>query len=248
MTQHGPGRDIPRTLTASEAAALIGVSVATVRGWADNGLIPSHRTIGGHRRFEVAELRQWLADRGAPVAERLRPRTVANAEIIACPRVARELNARTDAIVERVQNGYRAEIPTRVPRSTEASLRRSTVRFLRVAAGALESGRLTSSIGRAELAGYRAGLQGPAGLGVAVELTRIAIALCAEAEDIVANDRDAEPDAIPALLAVVDAMQAAVINGLLTARETGGAPPAPAPEVRSEVSPAAGAIPDAWED
>lgn len=248
MTQHGPGRDIPRTLTASEAAALIGVSVATVRGWADNGLIPSHRTIGGHRRFEVAELRQWLADRGAPVAERLRPRTVANAEIVACPRVARELNARTDAIVERVQSGYRAEIPTRVPRSTEAALRRSTVRFLRVAAGALESGRLTSSIGRAELAGYRAGLQGPAGLGVAVELTRIAIALAAEAEDIVAGDRDAESDAIPALLAVMDAMQAAVINGLLTAREQTGPAVAGPSDVRVDAPQTAGSVPEAWED
>ncbi|HWH13173.1 MAG TPA: helix-turn-helix domain-containing protein, partial [Miltoncostaeaceae bacterium] len=68
-----PGRDLPRTLTASEAAALIGVSVATVRGWADSGLLPSHRTVGGHRRFELGQLRDWLAARGAPVAERLRP-------------------------------------------------------------------------------------------------------------------------------------------------------------------------------
>ena len=54
----------PRTLTASEAAALIGVSVATIRGWADQGRLPSHRTVGNHRRFELDELRAWLADRG----------------------------------------------------------------------------------------------------------------------------------------------------------------------------------------
>lgn len=244
MAQHSPGRDIPRTLTASEAAALIGVSVATVRGWADSGMLPSHRTIGGHRRFEVAELRQWLADRGAPVAERLRPRTLANAEIPACPRVARELNARTAEIVERVLAGYRDDVPTRVPRSTEAALRRSTVRFLRVAADALESGRLSSSIGRAELAGYRAGLQGPAGVGVVVELTRIAVALVGEAEDVIARDRDAEQDAMPALLAVVDAMQAAVINGLLTGREGG----APAPAAGAADGFAPEPAPDVWED
>jgi excisionase family DNA binding protein len=61
----------PRTLTASEAAALLGVSVATVRGWADQGRLPSHRTVGGHRRFELEELRAWLAERGAPAMRRM---------------------------------------------------------------------------------------------------------------------------------------------------------------------------------
>ena len=65
----GRGGRGERTLTASEAAALIGVSVATVRGWADQGRLPSHRTVGGHRRFELEELREWLTDRGAPAPE-----------------------------------------------------------------------------------------------------------------------------------------------------------------------------------
>ena len=59
----------PRTLTASETAATIGVSIATVRAWADRGLLPSFRTVGGHRRFEVRELKRWLAERGASMTE-----------------------------------------------------------------------------------------------------------------------------------------------------------------------------------
>ncbi|MGB0614133.1 MAG: MerR family DNA-binding transcriptional regulator, partial [Miltoncostaeaceae bacterium] len=42
-----PGR---RSLTTSEAAALLGVSVPTVRAWSDAGRLPVHRTPGGHRR------------------------------------------------------------------------------------------------------------------------------------------------------------------------------------------------------
>ena len=36
---------------------MLGVSVPTVRLWADSGRVPCHRTAGGHRRFEVEELR-----------------------------------------------------------------------------------------------------------------------------------------------------------------------------------------------
>jgi excisionase family DNA binding protein len=46
----------------SEAALLLGVHPSTVRSWADKGLIPVHRTAGGHRRFLRSEIRAW-ADR-----------------------------------------------------------------------------------------------------------------------------------------------------------------------------------------
>ena len=52
-----PGR---RSLTTGEAAAMIGVSIPTIRLWADSGRVPCHRTAGGHRRFEVEEIRDWL--------------------------------------------------------------------------------------------------------------------------------------------------------------------------------------------
>ena len=48
------------TVGLSGAAAIAGVSVSTLRRWADEGRIPSFRTAGGHRRFRVRDLQQAL--------------------------------------------------------------------------------------------------------------------------------------------------------------------------------------------
>lgn len=200
-------------MTASEAAALVGVSVATIRGWADSGLIPAHRTIGGHRRFEVGELTAWLEERGAPVAQRLRPmRASATDPLPPCPRFARALNASTEEILNAVEQGYSDDVPLSVNRSTEAALRRAVLRFLRIATNALDSGSVASSVGRAHLVGIRAGLQGDEGIGVLVEFSRFVAALACEARDLTDRDPDMEPSAMPALMAVLDTMHAAVVD------------------------------------
>lgn len=51
------------TLAIREAAEALGVSVDTVRRWANAGLIKSSRTAGGHRRFSVAEIQRMIANR-----------------------------------------------------------------------------------------------------------------------------------------------------------------------------------------
>lgn len=214
----------PRTLTASEAAALLGVSVATIRGWADDGRLPSHRTVGGHRRFELEELRAWLADRGAPAPEPRRLRR-APQDIPPCPRLARELNARVESIVERVMQGYDEEVPTPLPPPSPASIRRLTVRFVRVLAAALESGRPGAAVGRAELAGLRGGLEGAPGGRVIVEHTRVAAAALLEAESADRRGVLLEPLALPALHAVIDHAQAAVARGFEQAQAMRAAPP-----------------------
>ena len=208
-TERGRG---PRTLTASEAAALLGVSVATVRGWADQGSLPSHRTVGGHRRFDLDELRQWLAQRGAPAPEARRLRR-APLELTPCPLLARELNARTEAIVERVLAGYDDDVPTPLPPPSAPAIRRLAVRFVRVLAAGLESGRPSVSSGRVEVAGLRGGLQGAVGARVLVEHTRVAAAVLMEAESAASDGVAMEPLAIPALHAVIDHAQAAVARG-----------------------------------
>lgn len=204
-----PGR---RSLTASEAAAIIGVSVATVRGWADDGRLPSHRTVGGHRRFDMDELRDWLDEYGAPAPRRFSIRP-ARTEIPQCPSLARELNGRSDAIIDRVLAGYDPAVPTITQVPSETELRRSATRFVRVVTGALESGNPSAFAGRAEVAGYRGGLQGERGGGVLIENTRLALAVMSEAQDAIAEGVVTDDHAIECLLAVIDSAQAAVARG-----------------------------------
>jgi excisionase family DNA binding protein len=45
-----------RRLTSREAARVLGVSEASVKRWADGGLLPMEKTPGGHRRFRPEDL------------------------------------------------------------------------------------------------------------------------------------------------------------------------------------------------
>lgn len=47
-------------LSLSEIAKLLGVHPSTVRNWADQGVLPVHRTQGGHRRFMRSEVDLWI--------------------------------------------------------------------------------------------------------------------------------------------------------------------------------------------
>lgn len=46
-------------LSLSGVAELIGVHPSTVRLWSDQGKIPVHKTSGGHRRYNKAEIEVW---------------------------------------------------------------------------------------------------------------------------------------------------------------------------------------------
>ena len=52
-------------LTTQEVARLLSVSEATIKRWADDGLIQSEKTVGGHRRFGLAEIARFKRERGA---------------------------------------------------------------------------------------------------------------------------------------------------------------------------------------
>lgn len=45
-----------KKLTSREAARLLGVSEASVKRWADSGLLPMEKTAGGHRRFRPEDV------------------------------------------------------------------------------------------------------------------------------------------------------------------------------------------------
>ena len=46
-------------LSLSDTAKLLGVHPSTVRLWSDKGVLPTHRTSGGHRRYRRNEVLLW---------------------------------------------------------------------------------------------------------------------------------------------------------------------------------------------
>jgi excisionase family DNA binding protein len=50
--------ELPRYLRAAEVAAILQVSPKTVSRWAKEGKLPFLKTLGGHRRYPAAEIRQ----------------------------------------------------------------------------------------------------------------------------------------------------------------------------------------------
>jgi excisionase family DNA binding protein len=60
-------RATARYLTSVEVASACGVSTRTVSNWIRDGAIPAHRTVGGHGRVAVEDLRKFLRDRGMPI-------------------------------------------------------------------------------------------------------------------------------------------------------------------------------------
>jgi excisionase family DNA binding protein len=53
---HMPGN----WLSLKEVSEILGVHPSTVRNWANQGVLPVHRTQGGHRRFQRSELELWI--------------------------------------------------------------------------------------------------------------------------------------------------------------------------------------------
>jgi excisionase family DNA binding protein len=49
---------IEQLLTRAEVAAMFGVAPVTVSKWAKAGKLTSLRTVGGHRRYREAEVRE----------------------------------------------------------------------------------------------------------------------------------------------------------------------------------------------
>ncbi len=46
-------------LSLSDAAEILGVHPSTVRLWSDKGVLPVHKTQGGHRRYKRSEISLW---------------------------------------------------------------------------------------------------------------------------------------------------------------------------------------------
>jgi excisionase family DNA binding protein len=78
-TAHPRNRQL--VFTSSQAARYLGVSIATIRRWADAGHITCYRTPGGQRRFSRDQLDDFIASmhrRGAVAEPELTLHTRAN--------------------------------------------------------------------------------------------------------------------------------------------------------------------------
>ncbi len=72
-------------LSLSDAAKLLGVHPSTVRLWSDKGVLPTHRTSGGHRRYRRNEVLLWA-------------------------KTAREVRAEPDSIMQTAMKTVRVQI------------------------------------------------------------------------------------------------------------------------------------------
>ncbi|HUE81778.1 MAG TPA: helix-turn-helix domain-containing protein [Pyrinomonadaceae bacterium] len=52
------------SLTTKDVARLLDVSEATVKRWADDGLLSASKTAGGHRRFNIEGVARFRRERG----------------------------------------------------------------------------------------------------------------------------------------------------------------------------------------
>src|ERR1041384_3920581 len=55
-------------LTTRQLSRVWLVSEATIKRWADTGQLKSSRTVGGHRRFPLAEVMRFQTERGLDAA------------------------------------------------------------------------------------------------------------------------------------------------------------------------------------
>src|SRR6185436_12041685 len=62
-------RMVAANLTTKDVARLLHVSEATVKRWADDGLLVPKKTVGGHRRFSIQSIARLRREQGlAPAA------------------------------------------------------------------------------------------------------------------------------------------------------------------------------------
>ena len=48
--------------STSELARMLNVDASTVKRWADSGKLQCYKTVGGHRRFSVKQLHEFVVD------------------------------------------------------------------------------------------------------------------------------------------------------------------------------------------
>lgn len=179
-------------LSVSAAARLLGVSPSSLRAWAAAGRVPHHRTRGGHRRFELDALVQWLADRGGgPPAPRTGPQELIPTRIEPMPEVADALADSGEAALDLFEEELTRTRPGAYQRAS-AGRRSRLMATLEVLSGCLADGDLAECYREAEWEGFRHGASGQPGdapVTEALALRRAIDRLIADQTDVPSSTR-----------------------------------------------------------
>lgn len=157
------GAAAPQLLSVSAAARLLGVSSSSLRAWAAAGRVPHVRTSGGHRRFPLDDLVNWLAERGgAPPSPHQRLGELVPTRIEPLPDVAQRLQAAGDEVLAAFEDELGRIRPAGAARPSSARQAR-VLAALEGLAVAFAGGDLSECYEEAEWEGFRHGASGQAG-------------------------------------------------------------------------------------